>query len=131
MDFRSKYLDIYDQTRGGGDAAASIINELDFELELIARDEINVAYILRLLQDLKDNTKPGKPDEFEKKKKEILDTLEAETQLRSKRALIEKFISSHMPRMTAQEDVTEAFDAYWNREKNLPCKRLARLRVWT
>ena len=52
-DFKSKYLDIYDKYKHGtGIEKVSILDDVDFELELIHRDEINVAYILNLLRNL-------------------------------------------------------------------------------
>ncbi len=53
-DYKSKYLDIYDKVRSDHKVEkASILNDVDFELELIHRDEINVAYILKLIAKLK------------------------------------------------------------------------------
>ena len=54
-DYKSKYLDLFEKARSQkeGQEKASIIQDVDFELELIQRDEINVAYILRLLAQLK------------------------------------------------------------------------------
>jgi len=51
-DYKSKYLDIYEHSRKE-DEGVSIVEEVDFELELIHKDEINVAYILQLLANLK------------------------------------------------------------------------------
>ena len=49
-DYKSKYLDLYERIKHEQEAhKASILDEVDFELELIRVDEINVAYILRLL----------------------------------------------------------------------------------
>ena len=86
-DYKSKYLDIYERT-SEGDEGASIVEELDFELELIHKDEINVAYILQLLanlhqlQEAKQDAEDGMDEEeFEKAKKGILDLLGKETQL--------------------------------------------------
>ena len=64
------------------------MNDLDFELELIQKDEINVAYILSLLAKLKN----AKPDDQEKQRKAISDMMSSDTKLRSKKKLIEKFI---------------------------------------
>src|SRR5690606_11485757 len=48
--FKSKYLDIYDKVRQDHEKEkVSVLDEVDFELELVRRDEINVSYILRLI----------------------------------------------------------------------------------
>ena len=52
-DYKSKYLDLHDKVRHNNlKEKVSILQDVDFELELILRDEINVAYILRLLGKL-------------------------------------------------------------------------------
>jgi len=56
---KSKYLDLYDKTRTAeAREKVSILDDIDFELELIHRDEINVVYILKLLGRLKDSQQP-------------------------------------------------------------------------
>jgi type I restriction enzyme R subunit len=53
-DYRSKYLDLYDKVRTNtAKEKVSILNDVDFELELIHRDDINVLYILKLLAKLR------------------------------------------------------------------------------
>ena len=118
MDFRSKYLDVYEESKTtSGEEQASILNELDFELELIVRDEINVSYILRLLEDLNATDDKAEPEAYDKKKKAVLDTLGQETQLRSKRELIENFMNNYMPKIKPEDNFREIFDAYWTQEK--------------
>ena len=47
-------MDLYDKVRSDHQKEkVSILEDVDFELELIHRDEVNVAYILRLLAKLK------------------------------------------------------------------------------
>lgn len=120
-DYKSKYLDIYDKTRRDDEGeTASIINDIDFELELIQRDEINVAYILALLADLHaaDQKKDARSkSEAKEKRKAISDLLGSEAKLRSKRELIERFIAEHMPKVKRSEDVRAAFRAFWETEK--------------
>jgi type I restriction enzyme R subunit len=58
------------------------LDDVDFELELIHRDEINVSYILSLLANLTDSNLKG--DKLEKKK-EIRDILSGDAKLRSKK----------------------------------------------
>ena len=53
-DYKSKYLDLYDKVKSDHQKEkVSILEDVDFELELIHRDEINVSYILQLLIKLK------------------------------------------------------------------------------
>ena len=116
-DYKSKYLDIYERTKTPKEKP-SLVEEIDFELELIRRDEINVAYILALLANLRQDTKDDKnQEEYEKRKAEILDLLGKETQLRNKRPLIEKFIDNRMPTLKPEEDMQTAFSEFWNEER--------------
>ena len=92
-DYKSKYLDIYDRTHNRSqeeEESSSLVTEIDFELELIQRDEINVAYILQLLGQLQKNTQNNESEkaDYEKRKTDILEMLNKETQLRSKRDII-------------------------------------------
>lgn len=113
-DYKSKYLDLHDKVKSDHQKEkVSILDDVDFELELIHRDEINVTYILKLLANLKD----AKKAEQEKKRKEILDILSGEAHLRSKRELIEKFILENLPVIEDSEDVPEAFEKFWNEEQ--------------
>jgi type I restriction enzyme, R subunit len=117
-DFKSKYLDIYDRSHNGQTEAVSILEELDFELELIHRDEINVAYILKLLGDIqKKRKKEGDTEESRKAIKNVLDMLGNETQLRSKRELIERFMQEYMPNIPEEQDLGGMFAGFWNKEK--------------
>ena len=113
-DYKSKYLDLYDKAKGHNQKEkVSILGDIDFELELIHRDEINVAYILKLLAKLKD----AAPEEQEKQKKALIDIIAGDAQLRSKRELIEKFIQENLPNVSDSEDIPEAFDSYWEEER--------------
>jgi type I restriction enzyme R subunit len=113
-DYKSKYLDLYDSVKNHTEKEkTSILNDVDFELELIHRDEINVAYILKLLATYKQASQA----EQEKKKKEVLDLLEGQTQLRSKRQLIEKFIAENLPHIEESEQIESEFENFWSIEK--------------
>ncbi|MFY0598012.1 MAG: type I restriction endonuclease subunit R [Cognatishimia sp.] len=121
-DYAGKYTGIADRVRSEtSEEAASIINEVDFELELIQRDEINVSYILDLLStaitDL-DSADKAKADAAKAKKKHVFDLLKNERQLRSKRDLIEKFIDEHMSSYDGEANINDEFAAFWNEERN-------------
>lgn len=113
-DFRSKYLDLWQKTKHDtAKEKVSILDDVDFELELIHRDEINVSYILQLLAQLKD----AKKEDQEKRKKEIADILSGEAELRSKRELIEKFIADNLPYIEDSEDIPQEFEKFWSVEQ--------------
>lgn len=115
-DYKSKYLDLFDKVKGDQQKEKdSILNDVDFELELIHRDVINVAYILRLLAKLKQ----AQAKDWDKQKKGIVDLLAGEVELRSKRELIEKFIDEHLPKIDDADNVPDEFEKYWQDEKVL------------
>ncbi|MGG7034456.1 MAG: type I restriction endonuclease subunit R [Flavobacterium sp.] len=112
-DYKGKYLDLYQKIKSDTQKeSVSVIDEIDFELELIHRDEINVTYILKLLANLKNATGSDR----EKKKKEIVDALAGETQLRSKKELIEKFIQENLPLIQDEDNIQKEFNSFWDIE---------------
>ena len=69
-DYKGKYLDIYEKVQKEAQKEKiSILDDIDFELELIHRDRINRAYILKLLKDFKEEIEPSK---LEAQKKQLL-----------------------------------------------------------
>lgn len=118
-DYKSKYLDLYDKVKTDTQKEkVSILDDVDFELELIHKDEINVVYILKLLANLKDN-----PDK-EKQKKEIINLIAGEARLRSKRELIEKFIQENLPAIEDSDTIPDEFERFWSAEQLLSFNKL-------
>ncbi len=114
MDFRSKYLDIYDTFAAKGtekpsgyqvpeegpvmfgepdpqQEAATGMGDIDFCLELLHSDIINVAYILELIADLNPYS-----EDYSEKRKHIIDTMIKDAELRSKAKLIDGFIQKNV-----------------------------------
>ena len=113
-DYKSKYLDLYDKVKSDHQKEkVSILEDVDFELELIHRDEINVAYIIQLLIKLKSDTQK----DVAQTEKEIFNLLNNEAHLRSKRELIEKFIEENLPVIEDSDDVPQEFEKFWNEEQ--------------
>ena len=114
-DYKSKYLDLYDKVKTGNSTEkVSILEEVDFELALIQRDEVNVRYILLLLAQLKgtDNDK-----EYEYQYKSIMQLLGGSPELRSKKALIDQFIQENLNNIGSSEEVIDEFDGFWEKAK--------------
>jgi type I restriction enzyme, R subunit len=121
-DYKSKYLDTYEKVKTDKQKdKVSILDEIDFELELIHRDEINVAYILQLLKDYQNETEGT---EKGRRKKHIIDLLGGSTNLRSKKDLIEKFIDEHLPKVKDSTELSDAFEDFWTAEKEQAFKNL-------
>lgn len=115
-DYKSKYLDLYEENKGlqkEDDKGHSILDDLDFELELIHRDEINVTYIMNLLVRLQ----AAPQAEKQSQEKMIQDLLNSDIQLRSKKELIEKFIQKNLPLIADSDDVIEAFEDFVEQER--------------
>ncbi len=122
-DFKSKYLDLYEKVKRNTDKQkVSILEDIDFELELIHRDEVNVSYIINLLKGYNDLD----TDEQEKQKAKILESMQGELELRSKRELIEKFINKQLPLLSDNDSVPDAFEAYWEKEKQRALKAFSK-----
>jgi type I restriction enzyme R subunit len=121
-DFTSKYLDIREETkRLEGKQKESILNDIDFEVELVHSDIINVAYILKLLVKQKQS---GNEEEKKKQLKQIHALLSSEVELRSKRELIEQFIEEQLPKITDADKIEDEFKRYWEEQKILALQKL-------
>ncbi len=104
-DFLSKYLDF--SRRGPGKPGEDILNDINFELELVRSDKINVHYILELIRqiDLQDKNQQEK-DIFEIKEKLKFITDE---KLYQKSELIKQFLDRIIPTLTPNDDIDEAY----------------------
>ena len=113
-DYNGKYLDIYRSVKNDHEKEkVSILDDVDFETELITVNVINVDYILKLLVKLVD----APESEKESVKKAIFNSLNSDPSLYSKKELIAKFIDKTIPEITSSEDVETAFDSFWNQER--------------
>lgn len=103
-DYRSKYLDmtvgfikedsdephlLEEPSAEYGDGGK--LEDIDFCLELLHSDVINVAYILSLICDLNPSD-----EDYEQKRKEILDTMIKDATMRKKTRLIDDFIKTNV-----------------------------------
>jgi type I restriction enzyme R subunit len=121
-DYTSKYLDLKEKIGPHySTEKTSILNDIDFELELIRRDTINVTYILQLLINLKSKHSAKDKESIEK---DIFNLLNTDVSLRSKRALIEKFIQENLPHIEDTDTISEEFEKFWNIEQEKALKEL-------
>ncbi|MEN8367609.1 type I restriction endonuclease subunit R [Acinetobacter bereziniae] len=113
--FASKYSDLCrDIRKATKKEKVSVLDDVDFQLDLLHSDRINVGYILTLLQ-LAVNA-----DTDEKRKQyqaQIHDLIGSDVSLHDKQDLIQKFIDENIPKMINGQSVQEAFAQFWDIEK--------------
>lgn len=108
-DYQSKYLDIYEK-RTETKEKESILDQIDFEIELTVKDVINFDYIIALIVQIKDIESGA---ERAKKIDDILKIFDRDVQLRKKKDLIRKFIEENLPYIEKAEDVEKEFIKYF------------------
>ncbi|MRS12984.1 MAG: type I restriction endonuclease subunit R [Actinobacteria bacterium] len=92
QDYRSVYLDLYAEFRGRLDADKESINDdIVFEIELIKQVEINVDYILMLVEKWRAAHGDGSDKEI---RASISRAVDASPSLRNKKDLIEAFVEA-------------------------------------
>lgn len=123
FDYQSKYLDIYDELKTrSDDEPVSILDEVDFELELTTRDVVNYDYIIKLIAGLKEATTDKA---HEKKVEEILGVFDRDARLRKKKDLVREFIEENLPDISHSEEVEAAFEDYWQAKEHAYLKKVA------
>lgn len=106
QDYRSVYLDLYADFRAAKDTEKEGINDdVVFEIELIKQVEINVDYILMLVQKYRETKGDGTDVEV---RAEISRAVDASPSLRNKKDLIEAFVES----VSASGEIDEEWNAF-------------------
>lgn len=105
LDYKSKYLDLV--TGGTETKPVTILDDIDFELELMYTDKINVDYIMNLIKniDMTDSTRKEKDIKDILKKIENADNKD----LRLKSDLIRQFLNTIMPKLNENDSIEENY----------------------
>ena len=105
QDYQSRYLDLKNEWKDRQIEKTDVSNDVVFEIELIKQVEINIDYILMLVEKYRKS---------HKKDKEVLVQIEkavgASPELRSKKELIKDFIDQ----LNGKEDDSEDIESEWN-----------------
>lgn len=139
MDFRSKYLDIAVGNVSEDENIASepeipygdskSLDDIDFCLELLHSDIINVAYILELISDLTPSS-----DDYQARRQDILDTMIKDSVMRKKAKLIDGFIRQSIDdnkegferaKADGSMDLESRLNEYVNQERQRAVEKLA------
>ncbi|WP_314914487.1 type I restriction endonuclease subunit R [Acinetobacter harbinensis] len=113
--FASKYADLCRAVRKTTKKEkVSVLDDVDFQLDLLHSDRINVGYIINLLQLVVDTDSEDKRQKYQA---QIYDLISSDISLHDKQELIQKFINENMPKMMSGQSVKDAFAEYWDIEK--------------
>ena len=140
MDFRSKYLDMaLGNTVPDNQEAADpevpygeqqTIEDIDFCLELLHSDIINVAYILQLIADLNPSD-----EDYQERRRQIIDTMIKDAEMRNKAKLIDGFIQQNVDedrdnfervKADGTMDLESRLNNYVKEERNKAIEQLAK-----
>ncbi|EOJ2721767.1 type I restriction endonuclease subunit R [Campylobacter upsaliensis] len=106
QDYQSHYISTYEELRKDKDEQENALDEVEFEVELLAQVEVSIEYILELIAKYhKDQATSYEP---------ILKLLDSSLSLRSKKELFLRFIDS----LHTQSNVEKDFSAYIKTHKN-------------
>lgn len=101
QDYESRYNDLYEEYKKNTDGdKEDVRDDIEFEIELIKQFDINVDYIIMLIAKYATKNKT----DGEITLQDIHNTIKASYQLRSKRELLENFITSLDPTSDVQKD---------------------------
>ncbi|MBG9565629.1 type I restriction endonuclease subunit R [Brevibacillus agri] len=114
QDYKSKYLAIYERIKRGGDKD-SILANVDFLIELMHTDRINVSYIMNLIRNINFD------DEEQRKKsvKDIEDEINRadNEELRLKADLLKAFLHKVVPTLTNADSVDDSYNDFEQDER--------------
>ncbi|ELX04671.1 type I restriction endonuclease subunit R [Acinetobacter baumannii] len=113
--FASKYADLCRAVRKTTKKEkVSVLDDVDFQLDLLHSDRINVGYIINLLQLVIDTDSEDKRQKYQA---QIYDLISSDISLHDKQDLIQKFIEENIPKMINGQSVQTAFAEFWDAEK--------------
>lgn len=118
QDYQSIYLDLYQSFRRADPGERETINDdVVFEIELIKQVEINVDYILMLVEQLRDAKGDGEDREI---KASIDRAIDSSLSLRNKKDLIEAFVD----RLSVDDDVAHEWRAHIAAQREAELERI-------
>lgn len=111
MDYKGWYLTFHDEMEKKKRAGKeSILADVDFSIELVRTDKINVVYILNLLKEVNRTDK----EEMERSVDLILREIERSDneKLRYKQDIMKSFVTTRFFELDPEEDIEKAFEEY-------------------
>ena len=115
QDFKSKYFTIYEQIRRTDDEKTSVLADIDFAVELMHTDKINVSYIMNLIRDIDFSTDEKRNRDI----KNIITELDRadSMDLRLKVDLLREFLQKVVPTLSKDDDVDLEYTKFEARKR--------------
>ena len=114
QDYKSKYLMLYTRQKTYREAV-SVLNDVDFCIELMESDRINVAYIMNLIRNIHFNDARQKDDDLKHIKEELART--DNPQLIRKVELLQAFLDRVVVGLKNADELDAAYNDFENEEK--------------
>lgn len=109
-DYKSKYFKIHDTLKKEDPRKESILQDIDFELELMHTDRINVSYIMNLIAQLTMDDEKTREQEIKLIKQELDHA--SDKKLRLKVELIYNFLDQVVPQLNESDSIIDAYNKY-------------------
>lgn len=110
QDFKSKYFTIYESVKRQEDEKVSVLADIDFGIELMHSDKINVSYIMNLIKDIDLSDKENQARDI----KNIITELDRadNENLRLKVDLLKEFLNKVVPELGSDDDIDSAYEEF-------------------
>ena len=114
QDYKSKYLMLYRKVNGDKEVV-SVLNDVDFCIEIIESDKINVAYIMNLIRNIDFGSKKSRDRDIE----HIKDELDRSDNLRlhKKIDILKAFLDEVVSGFNGSEDIDSEYNDFENRKQ--------------
>ena len=115
QDYKSKYLMLYRKVNGDKEVV-SVLNDVDFCIEIIESDKINVAYIMNLIRNIDFGSKKSRDRDIE----HIKDELDRSDNLRlhKKIDILKAFLDEVVSGFNGSEDIDSEYNDFENRKQH-------------
>lgn len=120
QDYKSKYFLIYEETKKAEGEKVSILEDIDFGIELMHTDKINVSYIMDLIRNIDLNDDEKREKDIHNIKQQ-LDRADNED-LRLKIDLIKNFLDKVVPDLKPDESIDDAYSDFEEEERKKEIK---------
>lgn len=114
-DFKSKYLDIYEETKTKREdhEKTSVLDDIDFNIELIQTDRINFDYIMNLIRNIDFEDRKQREKDIKHINKELDRT--DNPALKKKVELLKTFLEEVIPTVTSNDNIDNIYSDYENK----------------